>query len=117
MRLSTSDIKISYIDSDDDLIPVDNELDFKECLKFSRIRARCNKRILMKVGMVSNGGAKPKESLKFDNISVQTKPKLFCLKKRDIADKKKYVSFEKGNDNKKGTDVPPEWFENYMTKV
>lgn len=116
MRLSTDDIKISYVDSDDDLIPVDSEMEFRECLKFSRVRARRGRKVVMKISMTSNG-AKPKESGKLGDAGTAqpVKPKLFCLKKKDMSEKKKYVSFDK--ENGENEEKVPEWFESYMTKV
>lgn len=119
MRLSTDDIKISYVDSDDDIIPVDSEMEFRECLKFSRVRARHGRKVVMKVSVAGNGGAKPKENVKME-AGKDTKPKLFCLKKRDIMlDKKKpSVSFESTQQTENDYLLsPPVWFDCYMQKV
>lgn len=122
MRFTTDDIRISYLDSDDDLIPVDNASEFRECLKFSRTRARRGRKIMMKVSLVSNGGAKPKNYSKYTGESSKN-PKLFCLKKKDIAPsvKKPSVLFEKSEkpekNEKQKVDAVPDWFEAYMTKV
>lgn len=116
MQLSTDDIKISYVDSDDDLIPVDSEMEFRECLKFSRVRARHGRKVVMKVSMGSNGGARPKEFTKISDEPL-SKPKLIKLnylkkkqQQKDIAEKREFHSDKENND----TEIP-KWFENYMT--
>lgn len=123
MRLSTDDIKISYIDSDDDIIPVDSETEFRECLKFSRTRARHGRKVILKVSMAGNG-AKPKEIVKTEGTKVSKPKHLFPLKKRDLLtemaqNKKKAVSFEQAVSSDVSTEsaVPPAWFEFYMQKV
>lgn len=110
MHLSTDDIKLSYVDSDDDLIPVESEMEFRECLKFSRVRARHGRKVVMKISMGSNSGARPKEFIK-NSDDQPSKPKLFCLKKKDLSEKREYPNKENGFGE--NTEIP-KWFESYM---
>lgn len=120
MRFTTDDIRISYLDSDDDLIPVDSELEFRECLKFSRTRARRGRKIMMKVGMMPGVSARAKEQAAEASVTKYSKPKLFCVKKKDIPEKllkKSVLSKAEKPPTVEVKEAMPEWFEKYMIKV